>query len=103
MGWRKKGDMCRYVDTCRYGVEEEGGYVSICVDMGWRKRKDMCRYATSSSTRGRARSSVNPMYLLVAILCSCRYTSLVNPIIYIYMSILVLFYISLFQIRAFET
>jgi hypothetical protein len=46
---------------------------------------------------------VNPMYLLVAILCSCRYTSSMNPIIYIYMSIVVLFYISLFQIRALKT
>jgi hypothetical protein len=64
MGWRKKGDLCPYVNTCRYGVEEEGGYVSTCVDMsvwrggrggicvdmyrcvdmGWRKREDMCRY-----------------------------------------------------------
>jgi hypothetical protein len=53
MGWRKKGDMCRYIDTCRYGVEEEGGYVliwgggrgEICVDMWCRPRLEARRGA----------------------------------------------------------
>jgi hypothetical protein len=35
------------------------GIVQKRVDVGWRKRRDMCRYVASSSTRGRARSSVN--------------------------------------------
>jgi hypothetical protein len=51
MGWRKKGDMCRY------GVEEEERYVSICgVVLDWRQGEELGE----------------------------SYTSSVNPIIYIY-------------------
>jgi hypothetical protein len=65
--------MCRYVDTCRYGVEEEGDmcrygveeegdmcrYVSIWVNM--------CQYVSMSVWRGGIRGFVS----------TCRYVSIV--------------------------
>jgi hypothetical protein len=62
--------------------------MSIRVDMGWRKREDTCRYGVEEEER----------YVLICdVVLDSRqgeelgesYTSSVNPIIYIYISILV--------------